>query len=52
VYVDNLVELLIPQQNLLRSGAVQRHEISSWCPPELEVVATPHLFSVVLGVML
>jgi hypothetical protein len=52
VYVDNLVELLIAQQNLLRSGPVQRHEKSSWRPPELVVVAAPHLFSVVLGVML
>jgi hypothetical protein len=52
VYVDNLVELLIPEQNLLHSGAVQRHERSSWHPPELEVVAAPHLFSVVLGVLL
>jgi hypothetical protein len=52
VYVDNLVELLIAQQNLLRSDAVQRHEKSSWRSPELVVVAAPHMFSVVLGVML
>jgi hypothetical protein len=52
VYVDNLIELLIPQQNLPCSGAVQRHERSSWRPPELEVVTAPHLFSVVLGVLL
>jgi hypothetical protein len=52
VYVDNLVELLIAKQNLLHSGVMQRHEKSSWRPPELVVVAAPHLFSVVLGVLL